>query len=148
MTTASEGVPRALLHNLKHNKVLHERVILLSVDTLDVPYAHPGDRYEVAELGTGFYRVLARYGFAEDPDVPNVLSQIEIPGYEYKEMQNSFFLGEITIIVPKHPGMARWRGLLFERMARNALRASAYFRIPPNRVVGLGAQVELGPTGA
>ena len=87
---------------------------------------------------------LARYGFAEDPDVPEILRSVTIPGYEYKEMQNSFFLGEITIIIPKHPDMIRWRAVLFERMARNALRASTYFRIPPNRVVGLGAQVELG----
>jgi KUP system potassium uptake protein len=143
MTTGESGVPRALLHNLKHNKVLHERVIFLSVDTLDVPYAR-GDRTEVTDFGHGFYRVIAKYGFAEDPDVPRVLRELEIPGYEYKEMQNSFFLGEITILVPKHPAMAPWRAVLFERMSRNALRASSYFRIPPNRVVGLGAQVELG----
>jgi KUP system potassium uptake protein len=144
MTTASEGVPRALLHNLKHNRVLHERVILLTVETLDTPYVREQQRTEATDLGLGFFRVVARYGFAEDPDVPEILRTVPIPGYEYKEMQNSFFLGEITIIVPKHPDMIRWRAVLFERMARNALRASSYFRIPPNRVVGLGAQVELG----
>jgi len=148
MTAGAGGVPRALLHNLKHNQVLHETVILMSVETLDVPYVRSGSRAQVAELGTGFYRVLARYGFAEDPDVPAILRGIDIPGWQYKEMTNSFFLGEITIIVPEHPGMARWRAVLFERMARNALRASAYFRIPPNRVVGLGAQVELSLRGA
>jgi KUP system potassium uptake protein len=147
MTAGSEGVPRALLHNLKHNRVLHERVILLTVETLDVPYVRSPSRSTVTELGQGFWRVVASYGFAEDPDVPAVLSEVEIPGYEYREMQNSFFFGEVTIIVGHKPGMARWRAILFERMARNALRASAYFRIPANRVVGLGAQVELGSTG-
>lgn len=148
MTTGESGVPRALLHNLKHNKVLHERVIFLSVDTLDVPYLRGRQRTRVKDVGDGFFRVVAEYGFAEDPDVPAVLRGVDIPGYEYKEMENSFFLGEITIIIPKHPAMAHWRAMLFERMSRNALRASAYFRIPPNRVVGLGAQVELGDSAA
>jgi KUP system potassium uptake protein len=146
MTAGSEGVPRALLHNLKHNRVLHERVILLTVETLDVPYVRSEHRTEATELGEGFWRVVASYGFAEDPDVPAALREIEIPGYEYREMQNSFFFGEISIIVGHKPGMARWRAVLYERMARNALRASAYFKIPANRVVGLGAQVELGST--
>jgi KUP system potassium uptake protein len=143
MTSRSEGVPRALLHNLKHNQVLHERVILFTVETLDTPYVPEDRRSESEQLGMGFHRVVARYGFAEDPDVPSVLRGVKIAGYEYHEMRDSFFFGEVTIIVPKKPGMARWRAVLFERMSRNALRASDYFRIPPGRVVGLGAQVEI-----
>jgi len=148
MTEGRGGVPRALLHNLKHNQVLHETVIILTVETLDVPYVRSGKRSEIRRLGAGLHQVVARYGFAEDPDVPRMLGSLEIPGWEYKEMRTSFFLGEITIIVPDEPGMAQWRAMLFERMSRNALRASAYFKIPPNRVVGLGAQVELGKTAA
>ena len=89
------------------------------------------------------YRVVARFGFTETPDVPDILKKVDIPGYKYREMADSFFLGEVTVIVSDDPGMAHWRAVLFERMTRNALRASAYFNIPPTRVVGLGAQVEI-----
>jgi KUP system potassium uptake protein len=143
MTSSSEGVPRALLHNLKHNRVLHEGVLILTVDIQDVPRVRERDRYEVTDLGQGFHRVVASFGFTESPDVPDILKSVKIPDYEYREMTTSFFLGEVSVIVPDKPVMARWRSVLFERMTRNALRASAYFNIPPNRVVGMGAQVEI-----
>jgi KUP system potassium uptake protein len=137
------GVPRALLHNLKHNRILHERVFLLTVETEEIPYVSEEDRILVEELGSGFFSVVVLYGFAEDPDVPRVLRQLSIDGYRYQPMESTFFLGQRTIVIPKEPGMARWRAHLFDRMTRNAERASAYFRIPVDRVVELGAQVEL-----
>jgi KUP system potassium uptake protein len=143
MTSNAHGVPAAMLHNLKHNKVLHERVIILTIETQDVPVTPEVERLAVEELGMGVYRVVARFGFTETPDVPVILRQVDIPGYQYREMADSFFLGEVTVIVSERPGMAHWRAALFERMTRNALRASAYFNIPPTRVVGLGAQVEI-----
>jgi KUP system potassium uptake protein len=143
MTSRAQGVPRALLHNLKHNRVLHERVLLLTVDIQDVPRVAESERYLVKELGQGFHRVVAHYGFTESPDVPKILRNAKIPGYEYREMTSSFFLGEVSVIVGEKSVMAHWRSVLFERMTRNALRASAYFNLPPNRVVGMGAQVEI-----
>lgn len=143
MTSRAQGVPRALLHNLKHNRVLHERVLLLTVDIQDVPRVPEAERYSVTDLGRGFHRVVAHFGFTESPDVPEILRKAGIPGYEYREMTNSFFLGEVSVIVGENPVMARWRSVLFERMTRNALRASAYFNLPPNRVVGMSAQVEI-----
>jgi len=137
------GVPRALLHNLKHNRILHERVLLMTVETEEIPYVSQEDRVLVEELGMGFYSVVVLYGFAEDPDVPKVLKQISLDGYRYRPMETTFFLGQRTIVIPKRPRMARWRSHLFDRMSRNSERASAYFRIPVDRVVELGAQVEL-----
>jgi len=137
------GVPRALLHNLKHNRILHERVLLMTVETEEIPYVSEEDRVLVEELGSGFYSVVILYGFAEDPDVPKVLRQLPIDGYRYRPMESTFFLGQRTIVIPKRPQMARWRAHLFDRMARNSERASAFFRIPVDRVVELGAQVEL-----
>ena len=143
MTSSSAGVPKALLHNLKHNRVLHERVIILTVDIQDVPRVPESERYTVKDYGQGFHRVVARFGFTESPDVPEILRSVEIPDYQYREMTNSFFLGEVSVVVGSRTVMAHWRSVLFERMTRNALRASAYFNIPPNRVVGMGAQVEI-----
>jgi KUP system potassium uptake protein len=94
-------------------------------------------------MGQGFHRIVARYGFTETPDVPEILGMVKISGYEPQRLADSFFLGEVTVVVPDRPVMARWRSVLFERMTRNSLRASAYFNIPPDRVVGLGAQVEI-----
>jgi KUP system potassium uptake protein len=138
------GTPPALLHNLKHNKVLHERVVFLTVATRDVPHVSEDERVEVEELGEGLYRVAASYGFAEDPDVPAVLERCGRDGLTFRTMETSFFLGRETLIPSKQArGMAVWREALFAVMSRNAQRATAYFRIPPNRVVELGAQIEL-----
>ncbi len=143
MTSTVDGAPMALLHNLKHNKVLHERVLVLTIEVADVPYMPDDERLTVTGLEMGFWRLVARYGFKESPDVPEILQRVDIPGYTYRPMADSFFLGEIAVLVSEKPAMVRWRSVLFERMTRNSLRASSYFNIPPDRVVGLGAQVEI-----
>ncbi|MCE9668854.1 potassium transporter Kup [Myxococcus stipitatus] len=143
MTGNAEGTPPALLHNLKHNKVLHEQVVLLTILSEDVPHVPPTERVEVEPLEQGFVRVVARYGFMENPSIPDVLKRCREKGLQFQLMGTSFFLGRETLIPTKRPGMAVWREALFAWMSRNARSATAYFRIPPNRVVELGSQVEL-----
>jgi KUP system potassium uptake protein len=139
----TDGTPPALLHNLIHNKVLHERVVLLTVETAEIPLVAPAERSEVIPLGTGFYRVVVRYGFTEDPDIPSVLYSLGDQGLVLKPMETSYFLGRETLIPSRNPGMAIWREHLFWIMSRNARTATSYFGLPPNRVVELGAQIEL-----
>ena len=137
------GTPPALLHNLKHNRVLHRRVVLLSVVTLDVPYVADDDRLSVVKVADDLYKVVASYGFAESPDVPSILEGCEEGGLAFDMMQTTFFLSHETFVSHQKGGMARWRKRLFGRMSRNSLQATAYFGIPPNRVVELGMQVQL-----
>ncbi|WP_375769899.1 potassium transporter Kup [Archangium gephyra] len=143
MTGNPEGTPPALLHNLKHNKVLHEQVMLLTIASEEVPHVPSEERVEVIKLEEGFVRVIARYGFMENPSIPDILKRGREKGLQFNLMGTSFFLGRETLIPSKRPGMAMWREALFSWMSRNARSATAYFRIPPNRVVELGAQVEL-----
>jgi KUP system potassium uptake protein len=143
MTGNPEGSPPALLHNLKHNKVLHEQVVLLTIASEDVPHVPPEERVEVEPLEQGFVRVIARYGFMENPSIPDILKRGREKGLQFQLMSTSFFLGRETLIPSKKPGMAMWREALFSWMSRNARSATAFFRIPPNRVVELGTQVEL-----
>ncbi|WXH29275.1 Low affinity potassium transport system protein kup [Myxococcus stipitatus] len=143
MTGNAEGTPPALLHNLKHNKVLHEQVVLLTILSEDVPHVPPAERVVVEPLEQGFVRVVATYGFMENPSIPDVLKRCREKGLQFQLMGTSFFLGRETLIPTKRPGMAVWREALFAWMSRNARSATAYFRIPPNRVVELGSQVEL-----
>jgi KUP system potassium uptake protein len=143
MTSASSGVPHALLHNLKHNKVLHERVILLTVRIEDVPYVLPEKRVEQRDYGSGFYRVVLRYGFMEEIDVPSALAQLKDCGPQCKMMDTSFFLARQTLLASSRPGMAIWREKLFAWMLRNAESAMEFFKLPTNRVVELGSQVEI-----
>ena len=143
MTSAPEGVPHALLHNLKHNKVLHERVILLTVKIDDVPYVDGRERTAMEDLGQGFYRLVVRYGFMEDPDVPAALGQTIGCGPAFKMMDTSFFLARQTLLPSSRPGMAIWREKLFAWMLRNAESAMEFFKLPTNRVVELGSQVEI-----
>ncbi len=143
MTGNAEGTPPALLHNLKHNKVLHEQVVLLTILSEEVPHVPSQERVEVEPLEQGFVRVVARYGFTENPSIPDVLKRCREKGLQFQLMGTSFFLGRETLIPTKRPGMAVWREALFAWMSRNARSATAYFRIPPNRVVELGSQVEL-----
>jgi KUP system potassium uptake protein len=143
MTGRAYGVPTALLHNLKHNKVVHQRVILLTVLTVDAPRVGSADRIEVAPLESGFCRVIVRYGFMEDPDIPAALAVATRHGLDLNLMTTTFFLGRETLLVTERPGMALWRERLFAFMARNAARATAYYRIPPTQVIEIGAQVEL-----
>jgi KUP system potassium uptake protein len=139
----TQGTPPALLHNLKHNKVLHERVVFLSVITHEVPSVPADERATVEALGHDFWQVRLRYGFMEDADIPAALAAVAHDGLSFKPMDTTYFLGRETLIATKRPGMALWREHLFAVMARNARPATTFFRLPPNRVVELGAQVEL-----
>ncbi|MFD1950139.1 potassium transporter Kup [Sphingomonas arantia] len=143
MTSSAEGVPHALLHNLKHNKVLHERVILLTVKIEDVPYVITKARTQMEDLGQGFFRLVLRFGFMEEPDVPGALKDVESCGNGFRMMDTSFFLARQTLIASSRPGMAIWREKLFAWMLRNAESAMEFFKLPTNRVVELGSQVEI-----
>jgi KUP system potassium uptake protein len=143
MTSTADGVPHALLHNLKHNKVLHERIILLTVKIADVPYHPLGERVHLDHLGHGFHRVVLKYGFMEEPDVPAALNLVGGCGDKFKMMDTSFFLARQTLLASDKPGMAIWREKLFAWMLRNAESAMEFFRLPTNRVVELGSQVEI-----
>ena len=143
LTASREGVPHALLHNLNHNKVLHERVVLLTVVTEDVPYVPDQQRLDAEALGGDFYRVVVHYGFKDAPDLPAALQLPNPLGLEFPLMSTSFFLSRQTIVPTPNPGMALWREKLFAIMSRNAGSATDFFRIPTNRVVELGTQVEI-----
>jgi KUP system potassium uptake protein len=143
MTTSPVGVPQALLHNLKHNKILHERIMILTVVIDEVPYVSDEDRIGVRDLGGGFYRILVRYGFMQEIDIPAVLKKVENCGPKLKMMETSFFLSRQTLLASDKPGMAIWREHLFSWMMRNAESAMDFFKLPTNRVVELGSQVEI-----
>jgi KUP system potassium uptake protein len=143
MTSSSDGVPHALLHNLKHNKVLHERVFLLTVRIEDVPFIRSTNRCAVKDYGSGFYRIVLRYGFMEEIDVPAALARVEGVGPTCRMMDTSFFLARQTLIASARPGMAIWREKLFAWMLRNAESAMEFFKLPTNRVVELGSQLEI-----
>ena len=138
-----DAVPHALLHNLKHNKVLHKRNVILTVDTLETPYADFDERVELKDLGNDFYLLTLRFGFADDPNVPAALHECTKQGLDIKMMDTTFFLSRETIVATDRPGMVMWRDKLFAFLARNALPATAFFSIPGNRLIELGAQVEI-----
>ena len=144
LTAAQEGVPHALLHNLNHNKVLHERVVLLTVRAEDIPHVPDAQRVEVNPLGHDFYRLHVHYGFKDEPDVPRALELAKAKGLEFNMMETSFFLSRQTLVPTSQvAGMALWREKLFAAMSRNAASATAFFKIPTNRVVELGTRIEL-----
>ena len=143
MASTASGVPSALLHNIKHNKVLHERVVVLTVAIQDVPYVDDAERFEVKDLGQGFYRITLRFGFLEETDVPAALAKVTMCGEPFEMMKTSFFLSRQTLIASAKPGMALWREKLFSWMLRNAASAMEFFRLPTNRVVELGSQIEI-----
>jgi len=143
MTAQPRGAPPALAHNLRYNKVLHEHVILLTITTAQVPHVPPEERISFEPLGHGLFNVRAQFGFMEDPDVPEALLLARAKGVEMNPEDLTYFLGCETIIVTRREGMAIWREKLFVLMARNAVRATAFFRLPPERVVELGVQVEM-----
>lgn len=138
-----KGVPHALLHNLSHNKVLHERVVILTVITEEVPSIPDAERIKLTELKNHFYRLEIRFGFREEPDIPNALKLCDALGLHFEMMETSFFLSRETLIPTKLPGMAIWRENIFAAMAQNAESAMRFFKLPVNRVVELGTQIEI-----
>jgi KUP system potassium uptake protein len=143
MTANPEGTPIALLHNLKHNKVMHERNLILTILTDEVPQVDPAKRVEVEKLAAGFQRIIAHYGFMEEPNVPELLAEAPLVGEPLNIHRTTFFLSRETIVPTRSGTMARWRQWLFAVMGRNAQPASSFYRIPANRVVELGMQVEI-----
>jgi KUP system potassium uptake protein len=143
MTAQPRGTPPALAHNLRYNKILHEHVVVLTVTTAPVPYVSVERQVQVQLLGQGVSHVRVQYGFMQDPDVPDALLKARDLGVPLDLDDLTYFLGRETIIVTRRPGMAAWRERLFVVMARNAVRATAFFRLPPERVVELGVQVEM-----
>ena len=143
MTARPELVPNALLHNLKHNKVLHERIVVMTVQTSDEPYVPPAEKVTVERLGKGFFRVIACFGFMEEPNVPGALELARERGLATDMMMTSFFLGRETLIASPKREMGPFQERLFIVLSAGAQSATAYFRIPPDRVVELGTQVEL-----
>ena len=143
MTGRPQGVPRAMLHSLKHYKVLHERMVIVTIRIFDVPHVPEIDRVEVADLGESFWQVTVQYGFKDEPDLPAALALCAHFGLEFEMMDTSFFLGRETLIPRRSREMAYWRVLLFALMFRNASSLTAFFKIPSNRVVELGSQVIL-----
>jgi KUP system potassium uptake protein len=152
MTSDQSGAPPVLLHHLKHNKVLHEKVVLVSVVTEEIPQVHDDHRVQLKDLGHGFWQVIARYGFMESPNVPEMLRSLEargardamgLGGLIVKPMDTTFYLGRETLLPGGPAPLARWRKAVFILMARNALPATQFFSLPPNRVVEMGAQIQL-----
>ena len=142
MTSDPGSAPVVLLHHLKHNKVLHEKVIIMSISGEEIPQVKAEDRAEVIEGGDGFYQVTGRYGFMESPDIPGLLSTLGSRGLTAKPMETSFYLGRETLLPTGNSKLSYWRKKLFILMARNAQSATAFFNLPANRVVELGAQIQ------
>ncbi|MFN2383513.1 MAG: KUP/HAK/KT family potassium transporter, partial [Gemmatimonadota bacterium] len=143
MTREADGVPPVLLHHFKHNKVLHEQVVLLSILSEEIPVVTDEQRANLEVLGAGLFRIVARYGFMETPNVPDLLESCRCDALSFREMETTYILGRESLLVTGRGGMARWRKRLFAILARNANSATAFYCIPPNRVVELGAQVVL-----
>jgi KUP system potassium uptake protein len=143
LTTQTKDVPVALLHNLKHNKVLHRTVLLVRVVTENIPRVAGADRIKALELGSGFWQIEAHFGFAQTPNVPRELQRASIPRLELDPTQISFFVGRANVKSSPRPGMARWRERLYSGLARVATRSPDFFHIPPDRVIELGTEVEI-----
>jgi len=144
MNGNSSGTPPALMHNLKHNHVLHNRVILLTAKTNQTPHVEESARTSIESLGNGFFRMTVNYGFMEDPDIPKVIANLDDPNLKLDPQEVTYFLGRETLIpTRKVEDMALWREKLFVTMSRNATSATSYFCLPPNQVIELGAQVEI-----
>lgn len=143
LTARSDAVPHALLHNLLHNQVLHEQVVLLTVVSEDEPRVDPERRFEVESYGDGFFRVVLHFGFIDEPDVPAALRLCHLNDLDFSPMRTTWFLSRETVISTRRFGMARWRELLFALMLRNANGNLRFFKLPLNRVIELGTQVEI-----
>jgi KUP system potassium uptake protein len=143
LSASPEAIPSALLHNLKHNQVLHERVLILTVKIEGVPHIDPPKRLDVSDAGKGFYRVIVRYGFMDEVDIPRDLSAFNADGVGFHPMNTSFFLGRQKLVASKRPGMAVWREKLFGWLMQTSESAMEFFRLPTNRVIELGTQIEI-----
>jgi KUP system potassium uptake protein len=143
MSSDTWGVPVPLLHNLKHNKIIHERVIVLTILSEEVPTIAKEERVTIQDLGHNFFRVVARYGFVETPKIRHVFEACRAQGIDIHVEASTFVLGRETILASNFPGMAIWREKLFAVMSKNAQRPTAFFRIPPNQVIEVGIQVEI-----
>ncbi|ALI06286.1 MULTISPECIES: potassium transporter Kup [Pseudomonas] len=143
LTARSDAVPHALLHNLLHNQVLHEQVVLLTVVYEDIPRVPPQRRFEVDAYGEGFFRVILHFGFTDEPDVPQALKLCHLDDLDFSPMRTTYFLSRETVIASKLEGMARWREILFAFMLKNANGNLRFFNLPLNRVIELGTQVEM-----
>jgi KUP system potassium uptake protein len=143
MSSAVEGMPNVMLHHVKHNKVLHEQVVLLSVLTENVPFAVGSSALSVRELGQGFYRVIARVGFMQQPNVPRILARCEKHGLTAALSETTYYLGRQTLLTSGKSRMAKWRKMMFSFLAHNSRSPTSFFNLPPNRVVELGVQIEL-----
>jgi KUP system potassium uptake protein len=143
MTSHAEGAPSAMLHNLKHNQVLHDRNVLLTVVVEDHPYVPRAERVVISDLTQGFFRVTVHYGFMQEPDLPAALELCAERGLSFDLMSTSFFVSRETVIPSLKRGMAPWREKLFVWMSKNAMSATDFFKIPANRVVEMGTQVEI-----
>ncbi len=141
MTSSKDGVPSAMLHNLKHNQILHERVVLLTVQTTDTPTVKNEERVAMQDLGKGFLRLVVRYGFMENPDIPKALQLCEKLGMHFDMMSTTFYLSRETVVPVKQKNFMLWRAHIFKLMSKNATSATDFFRIPANRVVELGTQL-------
>jgi KUP system potassium uptake protein len=137
------ATPIAMLHNIKHNRVLHEQNFILTIVTEDIPHVSVKDRLTIEDLGNDFYKVVARYGFMEDPDVPSILSKLKDRGFKIEPAAATYILSNNSLIPSTRPGMALWREKLFVFLSRNASRPTEFFRLPANRVVELGMQIEI-----
>ena len=142
MTVSPVGTPSALLHHFKHNRTLHEKVILLSMRSVDVPVVPPEERLKIEDLGQGFHRLLAFYGFMETPNAPEVLKMASRFGLDMDPATTTYFLGRETLSTTGDSNMMQWRKSLFAFMSRNAWTAPAFLGIPANRVIEIGVQIE------
>jgi KUP system potassium uptake protein len=143
MTGSPELVPSAMLHNLKHNKVLHERVLLMKVDTEDIPHVADERRLEITHLDHNFHCITVRYGFMDEPNIPRALAQCRLMQFRFNLLETSFFIGREKIVPGRRAGLSRWRKQVFIFMQTTMLAATEFFRIPSNRVVELGGQIEI-----
>ena len=143
LTSAKDGAPSAMLHNLKHNQVLHERNVLLTVSVEETPYVSDEERVVIKDLSKGFYRMGIRYGFMEVPDIPRALELAEGKGMAFDMMTTSFFISRAMIVSSPHPGMVKWRERLFLALSKNAMNAGDFFKIPVNRVIEMGTRIEI-----
>jgi KUP system potassium uptake protein len=143
MSSGTDGMPNVLLHHVKHNKVLHKQVVLLSVITENVPFTIGNQSLTVRELGQGFYRVIAHVGFMQQPNVPKILARCEKQELHVNQADTTYYLGRQTLLTTGKSRLAKWRKLLFSFLSRNARTPTAFFHLPPNRVVELGLQIEM-----